>query len=430
MLIKKINLRCIYQIIQNESHQLIKFAGYKLAIISTLQVYIMKQYMIRYKSLIHLITGLTLGLFLINFLSGCSPARGLAFTEATSTLPVVITNQPAATQNPTNTLAPSKKPEPSATLQPTATPTNTPTLHPMNILAARQTTYPGSNITIEETLEPGANYYRYIAWYASDGLRIYGLLTVPFGEPPVSGWPAIVFNHGYIPPQVYQTTERYVAYVDLLARNGYIVYKIDYRGHDQSDGDATGAYGNPGYTNDVLNAVSALQAFPLADDQRIGMWGHSMGGFLTLRAMVISQDIKAGVIWAGVVGSYPDLLCCWRLPTPGVHTPTPNPNFRSGWRTRWQDTYGTPAENPEFWMEISANSYLEDLSGPIQLHHGTGDTEVPVNFSQDLYQQVQAAGVPVEYYEYVGDNHNLSNYFNLAMQRTIEFFDRYLKDGG
>ncbi|OGN91707.1 MAG: peptidase [Chloroflexi bacterium RBG_13_48_10] len=300
----------------------------------------------------------------------------------------------------------------------------------MNILAARETPYPGSEITIEETLESGGNYSRYIASYESEGLRIYGLLTIPNGEMPASGWPAIVFNHGYIPPEIYRTTERYVAYVDQLAKNGYIVYKIDYRGHDNSDGEATGAYGNPGYTADVLNAVGALKAFPQVDGQRIGMWGHSMGGFLTLRAMTISKDIKAGVIWAGVVGSYPDLICCWRQPTPGVPTPTPNPNFRSGWRTRWQNTYGSPAENPEFWLGISANSYLDEISGPLQLHHGTSDSEVPIKFSQDLYGQIQAAGMPVEYYEYDGDNHNLGGYFNLAMQRTIEFFNQYVKDAG
>jgi len=78
---------------------------------------------------------------------------------------------------------------------------------------------------------------------------------------PATGWPAIVFNHGYIPPDVYQSTERYIAYVDNLARSGYIVYRIDYRGHDRSDGEATGAYGNPGYTVDVLNAVYALKSF-------------------------------------------------------------------------------------------------------------------------------------------------------------------------
>jgi dipeptidyl aminopeptidase/acylaminoacyl peptidase len=297
----------------------------------------------------------------------------------------------------------------------------------MNILAARQTSYPGSAITIEETLEPGANYYRYIAWYESDGLKIYGLLTIPFGEMPSTGWPAIVFNHGYIPPDVYRSTERYIAYVDSLARSGYIVYRIDYRGHDRSDGEASGAYGNPGYLIDVLNAVSALQAFPQADAQRIGMWGHSMGGYLTLRAMVISSSIKAGVIWAGVVGSYPDLMCCWRRPTPGVPTPTPNVNFRSNWRTTWQNLYGSPDENPDFWLGISANSFLGDLSGPVQLHHGTADTEVPVVFSRDLYLQIQQAGKVVEYYEYGGDDHNLATYFSLAMSRTIAFFDQYLK---
>jgi uncharacterized protein len=322
---------------------------------------------------------------------------------------------------------PSITPTASPTASETATPTATPTLHPMSILAARQRLYPGSPITIVETLEPGVNYYRYLAYYESDGLKIYGLLTKPFGERPATGWPAIVFNHGYIPPQVYRTTERYIAYVDDLARHGYIVYKIDYRGHDQSDGDATGAYGDPGYTTDVLNAFSSLQAFPEADPQRVGMWGHSMGGFLTLRAMVISRQIKAAVIWAGVVGSYPDMVCCWRRATPGVPTRTPDANFRSGWRNTWMQLYGSPEENPGFWQGLSANSYLNDLSGPIQLHHSTADTEVPVKFSQDLYQAIRNTGLPVEYYEYPGDDHNLAHSFTLAMTRTLAFFDRYLK---
>ncbi len=302
----------------------------------------------------------------------------------------------------------------------------------MSILAARGRTYPGSAITIEETLEPGTNYNRYYAWYLSDGLRIYGLLTVPFGEKPATGWPAIVFNHGYIAPEAYKTTERYVAYVDQLARHGYIVYKIDYRGNDRSQGAANGAYGDPGYITDVLNAVSSLQAFPEADAQRIGMWGHSMGGFLTLRAMVISTEIKAGVIWSGVVGSYPDMLCCWHHPPPRVPTLSPDPDHHISWRDQWTSIYGTPEENPAFWNSISANSYLQDLSGPLQLHHDVGDSDVPVKFSQDLNQQILADGNPVlvEYYEYPGDDHNIGNYFNLAMSRTVEFFDKYLKGGG
>ena len=210
-----------------------------------------------------------------------------------------------------------------------------------------------------------------------------------------------------------------------LCGTAYIVFRIDYRGHDRSEGEPRGAYGDPGYTVDVLNAVSSLRNFPEADPERIGMWGHSLGGYLTLRSMVISNEIKAGVIWAGVVGSYPDMLTRWRRSA----GPTPTPASTGGrrWRSDLVVQFGSPEENPDFWNGISANSYLEDISGPIQLHHGTADTSVPLEFSEILYQQMLDAGKTVEYYVYEGDDHNISNLFSLAMTRTIEFFDRYLK---
>jgi uncharacterized protein len=329
------------------------------------------------------------------------------------------------TQTPTQPASPTRTETASPTPVPSNTPSPTPTLHPMHILAMRQTPYPGSEITIEDTLERGANYNRYYASYLSEGLKIYGLLTIPDGEMPASGWPAIVFNHGYIPPDVYRTTERYIAYVDQIARRGYIVFRIDYRGHDRSEGEPSGAYGSSGYTNDVLNAVAALQRFPQADAERIGMWGHSMGGYLTLRSMVISPDIKAGVIWAGVVASYPDLLTRWRRGS--GPTPTPRATSSRRWRSSWIEQYGSIEENPDFWNGISANSYLQDISGPIQLHHGTADDSVPVEFSEILSEQLQQAGQTVELYTYEGDNHNLSNFFSQAMTRTIAFYDQYLK---
>jgi dipeptidyl aminopeptidase/acylaminoacyl peptidase len=295
----------------------------------------------------------------------------------------------------------------------------------------RQQVYPGSEIVIEEILEAGVNYNRYIASYQSEGLKIFALLTVPMGERPESGWPVVVFNHGYIPPEQYRTTERYVAYVDAFARNGYIVFRSDYRGHGNSEGVARGGYGAPDYTIDILNAVSAIKSFPDADPDRIGMWGHSMGGYITLRAMVTSGDVKAGVIWAGVVVSYPDLLERWRRRWGSDSTPTPDPNNpRRRWRTNLLETYGSPEENPEFWGSISANSYLKDLSGPVQLHHGTADTSVPIEFSATLYDQIQDVGGTVEFYTYEGDNHNISNSFGAAMQRSVAFFDTFVKGRG
>ena len=90
--------------------------------------------------------------------------------------------------------------------------------------------------------------------------------------------------------------------------------------------------------------------------------------------------------------------------------------------------YGTPEESPDFWASISATTYLSDVSGPIQIHHGTGDTTVPYEWSQALYDRLIAAGKTTESYGYEGDNHNLSNQFGTAMARSIQFFDTYLKD--
>lgn len=363
-------------------------------------------------------------LILTLLLGGCVLPQTTMDNLPTAGLPTLVDASPTlapptATATPVPTVVSTQTHTPLPTLTPTPVP------HPLEITAMRAGSYPGSDIVLEREFEPGDNYHRYYASYLSEGLVIYGLLTVPFGEMPPGGWPAIVFNHGYIPPDVYRTTERYVAYVDRLARSGYIVFRIDYRGHDQSEGTPTGAYSHPGYMIDVLNAVSSLQRFPQANPEKIGMWGHSMGGYLTLRAMVINDSVKAGVIWAGVVGSYPDLLYNWRRSS-SAPIPTPRPGSRR-WRDSWVETYGTPEENPQFWASISANSYLADLSGPVQLHHGTSDTDVPVEFSLNLYEQIQAAGREAELFTYPNDNHNISNYFTAAMNSTIAFFDRYLK---
>src|SRR3990172_11599809 len=108
--------------------------------------------------------------------------------------------------------------------------------YPLSIEYMRSQEYPGSDIVIEQTLQPGSNYNRYIASYKSDGLKIYALLTVPQREKPKTGWPVIIFNHGYIPPEQYRTTEKYLVYTDAFSRNGYILFKPDYRGHGNSEG--------------------------------------------------------------------------------------------------------------------------------------------------------------------------------------------------
>ncbi len=315
-------------------------------------------------------------------------------------------------------------PAPSAIPLPTRTPTATPKpAHPLGVEVMRQGNYPGSEIVIEQNLPRGANYAQYLASYRSEGLKIFAVLTVPDGPRPSTGWPVIVFNHGYIPPAAWRTTSNYAGYTDPFARAGYIVFKPDYRGHGNSEGEAASGYGSSGYTIDVMNATRAVKRFKDADPNRIGMWGHSMGGALTLRSMVTlpAGEIRAGVIWAGVVAPYDDLITKWVPPSIAQLPPAAR-----AWRDGLISEFGSPAENPAFWAAISPNSHLATVS-PIQIHHGSADADVPVAFGRTLASQLKTAGREQTYYEYAGDDHNLSRNFGLAMQRSVAWFDTYVK---
>lgn len=305
--------------------------------------------------------------------------------------------------------------------------TSSPTLeHPLMIEVQRQKTYPGSPLTTVQTLAAGSNYSQAVASYQSDGLTIYGLLTVPNGTPPAGGWPAIIFNHGYIPPEQYRTTERYEAYLAGFARQGFVVFKPDYRGHGDSEGQPQGAYYSDAYITDVMNALASVQQLTEVNPDRVGMWGHSLGGHLTLRAMVISSEVKAGVIWAGVVASHEDMMHNWRSSTPWQPSPQEQRARRPS-RQALIDQFGTPEENEAFWQSISPIFFVSEIAGPVQIHHGTADGTVPWEFSQSLHDALAAADQSVEYYLYQGADHNLSgSAFTPAMNRSVEFFQTHL----
>lgn len=311
---------------------------------------------------------------------------------------------------------------------PQPSPSGQETSNPLDIVFMRQENYPGSDLTIEQKLSPGSNYDQYIASYRSEGFKIYGLLTIPRGAKPAAGWPVIIFNHGYIQPNLYKTTGNYVAYVAALARSGYIVFKPDYRGNGNSEGQPDGPYYSPGYAVDVLNAVATLKNYKDSNPEKIGMWGHSMGGNIALRSIVVdAKDIKAAVIWGGVVGSYADLIYNWQSKV--KYRPNPEDLFlRNNHRQQFLDRYGTPTSSPAFWNAMDPTYFVPDITAPVQLHTGGSDEEVPVAFSVELKDLLAQAGKTVEYYNYPGGNHNISSPdFEPAMRRTIQFFDKYLK---
>lgn len=268
-------------------------------------------------------------------------------------------------------------------------------------------------------------YTSYLASYNSDGLKVNGLLTVPKSEQPTGGWPAIVFVHGYIPPARYQTTVNYSSYVDYLARNGFVVFKIDLRGHGDSEGEPGGAFYSADYIIDTLNAYSSLQSFAKVNPDKIGLWGHSMSGNVLFRALAVKPEIPAVVIWAGAVYTYSDMQE-YRI-NDGSYLPPPQDTERQRKRRRLRELYGDFSPDSWFWQQVAATNYINDLTGALQINHAVDDNVVSINYSRNLQKLLQGSSLNFELKEYQTGGHNISgSAFTQAMNNTVDFYKKHL----
>ncbi|OGG03542.1 hypothetical protein A2W14_03075 [Candidatus Gottesmanbacteria bacterium RBG_16_37_8] len=294
----------------------------------------------------------------------------------------------------------------------------------MTIPYLRNRTYQSSLGDLKYLSENQA-YTSYLTSYDSDSLQIFGLLTKPKGDVPKSGWPVIIFIHGYIPPAEYRTAVNYSSYVDYLARNGFVVFKIDLRGHDNSQGEAGGAYYSADYIIDTLNAYAVLQNSDFVDSTKIGLWGHSMAGNVILRSLAAKPEIPAAVIWAGAVFSYSDMQKYGI--NDGSYQPPPNNSNRQRKRSELRNLYGDFDPESPFWQQVTPVNYLNDLKGALMLNHAIDDNVVNIGYSRDLIELLNKAQVLSELKEYPSGGHNLTGVsFTNAMQNTVEFFRSHL----
>jgi len=269
-------------------------------------------------------------------------------------------------------------------------------------------------------------YTSYLTSYDSDGLKINGQLTIPVGVAPAGGFPAIVFVHGYIPPATYQTFENYSSYVDYLASNGFVVFKIDLRGHGDSEGDSGGAYYSSDYIIDTLNAYAALESSDFVNPKKIGLWGHSMAGNVVSRALAAKPDIPAISIWGGAVYTYSD-FADYSIEDNSYQPPGEESPSRKK-RAEMMQRYGAFDPNSSFWKQVPMTNYLDGIKGAIQLNHAVDDDVVEIGYSRNFKSILDKTKIPHELNEYSSGGHNFTGgTFSEAMRTTVEFFDKNLK---
>jgi len=137
--------------------------------------------------------------------------------------------------------------------------------------------------------------------------------------------------------------------------------------------------------------------------------------------------IPAVDIWAGAVYTYIDQR------EYGIHDLSYRPpQVTTATRNSRQSIFqqvGTPSATNNFWKEVAPTTYLNDIKGAIQINHALDDDVVDPRYSENLNLLLDKTKVPHEFYTYKTGGHNISGTsFNLAMQKTVEFFNKYLKN--
>ena len=203
-------------------------------------------------------------------------------------------------------------------------------------------------------------YERWEVTYPAGDTTVSGILLRPLGRGP---FPAVVLNHGYIEPSVYVTGQGLAREQDYLARAGFVVLHTDYRGHAASDpAGELERESRLGYTRDALHAVATLKQLPAVDPDRVAMLGRSMGGGVTLNALVAQPGaVRAAVIYASVSSAFTENLDQFTIPN------------RPAAAQQLADRFGTPRAAPDFYAALPAPTNFDIATKPVLGPHGNAD---------------------------------------------------------
>lgn len=294
---------------------------------------------------------------------------------------------------------------------PSPSPSSATPQHPLSATSLSSHINPNTTLKVEKEISSRSAYKTYLVSYLSENLTQYALMSLPTAPPPPNGWPVIIINHGYIPPNQYSTLLSYINTFNYYSSSGFLVLKPDFRGHNNSQGQGDQLLSRSSYAIDVLHLLSGLGSVSQADTNNVFMYGHSMGAEVSLLVAQNSPQVKALSLWAPAVTDFPQNITYFR----NRHLPvsTDQPSFQSALDqllTRY------PAS------DFTSLAHLDKINIPIIIHHSPTDESVPYSWSQTLNKQLQQQNKTVTFYTYQNDDHNLSRHWSQALNRDLEFF--------
>ncbi len=251
----------------------------------------------------------------------------------------------------------------------------------------------------------------------NSGRKVSGQINYPKES---GKYPVIVMSRGYIEREGYETGDGTRRSSVEFARAGYITLAPDFLGYGESDMPSEPALEERFET--YTTTLTLLESIGHLDDAfskeglslqaevgKIGLWGHSNGGQITLTVLEASGADFPTVLWAPVSKPFPYSILFY---------------------TDDFDDHGKMLRRvvADFEKDYDAQlysltNYLDRINAPISLHQGSQDEEVPIGWSNEFVLELRRLKKEVDYYTYPEDDHNFTNgSWQTVVSRNIEFY--------
>ncbi|MEE2753279.1 MAG: prolyl oligopeptidase family serine peptidase [Candidatus Latescibacterota bacterium] len=256
---------------------------------------------------------------------------------------------------------------------------------------------------------------RTIDWEATDGLAIHGVIYEAKNTP--DGAPLLVRAHGGPAGDVEANLGGAVRHRHLI-RGGYRVFEPAFRGSLGFGDDFLGAnIGCQGVKDldDIVTGVDKLVNVGVADTNRVGIFGGSYGGYMTFRAVAVTDRFVTGVSLYGFIDNR------WMTLETGDFT--------------YENEYIAPVTWPmkDTAAKSDVFSHLHEINCPLLMLHGDEDPVCALSQSKIVYRALEHRGIQTGLVVYPGEGHGFRKpeHRQDCARRTLAWFNEFLpvKDG-
>jgi uncharacterized protein len=291
-------------------------------------------------------------------------------------------------------------------------------LEKYSFLYLRNREYSGDNIILGKILNKTDEYTSYMFYFKSDGKKVSGMANIPNSP---GTYPVIAMFRGFVDISIYETGIGTKHGGEYLASHGFITLAPDFLGYGESASPSAIIMEErfETYTT-AMNLLSSIKNLNRsletvygksvkADTQKIGIWGHSNGGHISMATLEISGVNYPTVLWAPVSKPFPYSILFF---------------------TDEYDDHGKALRKivadfeKDYDVEnYSVNNYYNFINAPIQLHQGGQDEAVPQRWSDDLNSTLKKMGKRITYYTYPKEDHNFSQGdWSTTIERSVNFY--------